>query len=326
MTVTIAIVGLGGYGLVYLEGLLDKKRDNDFKIVAGIDPEPHRCTRLQELQNMKVPIFHSLAEFYKHGTADLVISSAPIQMHCPQTCLALSYGSNVLCEKPLGATIQEAAEMIKYRDNAGKFVAIGYQWSFSDTIQKLKKDIQDGVLGAPKRFKTVTLWPRDEAYYTRNTWAGKQKDEYNHWVLDSPANNALAHYLHNMFYILGEEVDKSARPATVEAELYRANPIENFDTFAMRAITESGVEILFYGCHACEREMGPIISYEFENATVAYSGLGSDMIARFKNGSQKNYGTPDVEQVKKMWDAMRAVRTGEKIVCGIEASIHRQYV
>lgn len=320
MIVTLALVGLGGYGLVYLEGLLDKKRDSDFKIVAGIDPEPNRCTRLQELHDMKVPIFRSLEEFFQQGSADLVILSSPIQMHCPQTCLALSHDSNVLCEKPLGATIQEVSEMIKAHDKANRFVAIGYQWSFSDTIQELKKDIKSGVLGAPKRFETVTLWPRDEAYYARNTWAGKQKDENGNWVLDSPANNALAHFLHNMFYILGDEVDTSARPSTVVAELYRANPIENFDTFAARAYTESGVEILFYGSHACEKNIGPIITYEFEKAIVNYSGENSDFIARFKDGSQKKYGTPDRDHLKKMWDAIRAVRTGEKIVCGIEAS------
>jgi len=320
MTVKLALVGLGGYGLVYLEGLLDQKRNDDFRIVAGIDPEPQRCTRLQELKAMEVPIFHSMDEFFNKGTADLVIISSPIQMHLPQTRFALSRGSNVLCEKPLGATIQEAGQMIKARDDAKKFVAIGYQWSFSDAIQALKRDIQSGVLGAAKRLKTIALWPRGKAYYTRNNWAGKLKDEKGNWVLDSPANNALAHYLHNMLYILGDQVDSSAKPVSVTAELYRANPIENYDTFAARVVTQSDVEILFYGSHAIEEERGPVITYEFENATVNYNGRNSNMVAHFSDGSVKNYGTPDDDQVKKMWDAIRAVQTGEKIVCGPEAA------
>ena len=320
MAVTLALVGIGGYGLVYLEGLLDKIRDNDFNIVAGIDPEPQRCTRLDELKAMDVPIFESLENFYETGEADLVIISSPIHMHCPQTCLALSRGSHVLCEKPLGATIQEAEKMIHAMEESGKFVAIGYQWSFSDAIQELKRDVQQGVLGTPKRCKTIALWPRDEVYYNRNNWAGKQKDENGNWILDSPANNALAHYLHNMFYMLGEERESSARPDRVTAELYRANDIENFDTVAARIYTESGVEILFYGSHATENELGPIISYEFEKAVVKNNGLYSDMVAKFQDGSEKNYGTPDTDQVKKMWDSIRAIRTGEKIACGPEAS------
>jgi len=34
-------------------------------------------------------------------------------------------------------------------------------------------------------------------------------------VLDSPVNNATAHYLHNMFYVLGHATDASAMPACV---------------------------------------------------------------------------------------------------------------
>jgi len=320
MAVNLALVGLGGYGLVYLEGLLDHPEDRDFRIVAGIDPEPQRCSRLDELKAMGVPIFHSMEDFYKEGAANLAILSSPIHIHCEQTCLALSHGSHVLCEKPLGATIQEAARMASCRDEAKKFVAIGYQWSFSEAIQALKRDIQAGLFGMPKRLRTIVLWPRDETYYTRNNWAGKIKDEKGTWILDSPANNALAHYLHNMFYILGDRMDASARPVSVEAELYRANPIENYDTFAARFVTEQGTEILFYGSHATERRVDPVISYEFEKATITYNGLNSPMVAHFNDRREKSYGTPDDNQVKKMWDSIRAVRTHENIICGIEAA------
>ncbi len=40
-------------------------------------------------------------------------------------------------------------------------------------------------------------------------------------VLDSPVNNACSHYLHNMFYVLGDRLDRSDQPKWVTAELYR---------------------------------------------------------------------------------------------------------
>ena len=40
-----------------------------------------------------------------------------------------------------------------------KIVAIGYQWSFSDAIQKLKADVIAGIFGKPRRLKTLVLWP-----------------------------------------------------------------------------------------------------------------------------------------------------------------------
>ena len=79
----------------------------------------------------------------------------------------------MLCEKPISATIQEARAMMAKEAETGRFVAVGYQWSFSDAIC-LKADVQAGVLGRPKRLKTLIFWPRNEEYYKRS-WAGKQK-------------------------------------------------------------------------------------------------------------------------------------------------------
>jgi len=43
--------------------------------------------------------------------------------------------------------------------------------------------------------KTLCFWQRDENYYRRSGWAGKIKDKKGNWILDSPANNAMAHFL-----------------------------------------------------------------------------------------------------------------------------------
>ncbi|MBN1542922.1 Gfo/Idh/MocA family oxidoreductase [candidate division KSB1 bacterium] len=319
--VGIAVVGLGGYGEVYLEGLLEKPQDQCFQVVAGIDPQPQRCSRLPMLNELKIPLFDSLESFYeKGGEADLVILSSPIQLHSIHTRLALENGSNVLCEKPLAGSIQEAQEMIDVRDRSGKFVAIGYQWSFTDTIQALKHDYLEGRFGRPIRLKTLALWPRDESYYKRNNWAGRKKGADGRWVLDSPVNNAVAHYLHNMLFVIGDRFNLSARPKTVLAELYRANAIENYDTATLRVFTDSNVEILFVVSHAVPEMTGPIKEYEFENAVLRFDGLFSHFVAEFRNGDKKDYGSPDPQQIKKMWDCIRAVRTGEEIACGPEAA------
>ncbi len=104
----------------------------------------------------------------------------------------------------------------------------------------------EGVFGRAVRLKTITLWPRTHSHYARSRWAGRIKDDHGSWVLDSPVNNATAHYLHNMLYLLGKTTNSSARPASVEAELYRANNIENYDTGALRIKTEEGAEIFSF--------------------------------------------------------------------------------
>lgn len=319
--ISIVLVGLGGYGQVYLAALLDQRDDTRFRVVGGVDPAPRNCQRLAELRAFGVPIHSNLEEFYRSRRADLAVLSSPIHHHCADTCRALSYGSNVLCEKPAAATVQDVDRMIRARDGAGRFVAIGYQWSFSTPVQRLKQDILAGHFGAPRRLRSLCLWPRDETYYHRNNWAGRQRDADGAWILDSPVNNAMAHDLHNMLYLLGPRGDASAQPAAVVAELYRANDIENFDTAALRMHTDSGAEILFYGSHAIAEESGPEFCFEFEHATVTYTTGQSRIVARLSDGSSRNYGGPnDQPHATKLWTCLAALSGDGSIPCGLEAA------
>ena len=40
--------------------------------------------------------------------------------------------------------------------------------------------------------------------------------------------------------------------------------------------------------------------FEFENATILYSGWNGDLIARFKDGSVENYGSPNTAPESKI--------------------------
>lgn len=319
--IRIVVVGIGGMGSVYLEELLRNKTRGDFRLVAAVDPRPENCLYLDELRGLGIPIYPYLEDFYRIQNAELAILASPIHLHSVQTCQALSHGSHVLCEKPVAATIQEAIAMLKAEKKAKKRVAVGYQWSFSDTIQRLKKDIQQGLFGRPRRLKCLYLWPRDLAYYRRNDWAGKKKDAAGQWILDSPANNAMAHDLHNMLYVLGSTRETSARPASVEAELYRAYPIENFDTAALRILTDEGTEILFYVSHATAVDTGPVFDYEFEFGHIEARGRDTAIKAVLADGEVISYGSPDSQPLKKMWDAMDMVRKKDQPACGIEAAM-----
>src|SRR5215213_7411815 len=256
--ISIALVGIGGYGNNFVNVMLDAPPERMFRFAGTIDPSPASCRRLDELKARKVPHFPTLDAFYAADRADLVVVSTPLHLHAAHTCKALESGSHVLCEKPLCVTVEQAKQMRDTRDRTGKIVAIGYQWSFCDTIQRLKADVMSGVLGKAKRLKCMVLWPRDEAYYARNRWAGAKQDAQGNLVLDSPVNNACAHYLHNMLYVLGPQIDRSAQPVRLSAELYRAHPIQNYDTAALRCETDNGAELLFVVSHATVENRGPI--------------------------------------------------------------------
>ncbi len=316
----VMLAGIGGYGNTHVDCMLEHGNRHNARIVAAVDPFPQSCRRLAELTAAGVPVLASLDEALASIPADLVVLSTPIALHAPQTCAALAHGAHVLCEKPLCASADDVRAMLAARARAGRQVAIGYQWSFSEPVLALKRDILAGRLGAPLRLKTIVLGPRDLAYYHRNRWAGRLRDDAGRWVLDSPVNNANAHYLHNMLFLLGDRIDRSWQPATLRAELYRANDIENYDTGVLRLRGPGNVEVFFAASHAVAEAAGPLSCLEFENATVTFGGEhGARFTARFANGNTHDYGAPGYQDTKLL-TVIECALPGEPVPCGIEAA------
>lgn len=318
---SLVLVGIGGMGACYLRELLEHEGQGLFRLAGAVDPDPGRCPDLPELLRRRVPLFGSLEDFYSVRRADAAVVSSPIPFHAGQVILSLARGSHVLCEKPAAAVIQEVRDMIRARRRAGRMVAVGFQWSFSEAVQKLKADIRSGLFGAPRRLRCLYLWPRDESYYRRNDWAGRTRDAAGRWILDGPAMNAMGHDLHNMLYLLGPKTEQSAVPARVRAELYRAHEIESCDTAACRLRTGEGVEVLLFVSHAVDVDLGPVLHCEFERATVFVTGREGSVAAFLKGGGLRNYGRPDKAPFRKLWSFLAAVRgRGGRPVCGLEAA------
>jgi predicted dehydrogenase len=317
----IVLVGLAGYGETYVRVLLDRAH-RDLRVVGGVDPAAERCSRLGDLKDLGVPIAPDLADFF-HGReeADLAIVATPIHLHHHQVIACLEQGCHVLCEKPAAGTPAQVRAMIEAADHAGREVFVGFQWSFTRPIQALKRDILAGRLGRPKRFRTLVLWPRTQAYFRRSPWAGTQRVG-SAAVYDSPVQNAAAHYLHNCFYLLGEAPERSAAPQTLVAEAYRANDIENFDTGCLRVQTRSGCEVLFYASHAVPHRLGPLLTYEFEEATVCYGGpAAGGFVAVFRDGRRHAYGSPEPgSNVAKIDAVLRCLRGESTNLCDLRAA------
>jgi hypothetical protein len=131
-----------------------------------------------------------------------------------------------------------------------------------------------------------------------------------------------------MLYVIGSRIDRSAEPARLTAELYRAHPIENYDTAALRCASDRGVEILFIVSHATRQSHGPELCYEFERATVTFAEhRGGEIVAQFTDGTRRSYGSPwESSDTGKLWATIRAIRSGTPTVCGIEAAVAQTQV
>ena len=323
MSVKVVTIGARGYATAYTRPLLDNFGSDEYEYAGVIARNIDECDWADEFKEKKIPVYKTIEDYFKENTADLVIISTPPQFHEEQSVYCVEQGANVLCEKPIAPDFERATKMIEAQKRTGKFIGIGYQHSYTSQILNLKKDISDGVFGKPILLKTIVLWPRAWSYYGRGSgWGGKIKDDKGKLILDSVLSNATAHFLHNMLFVMGEEQNKAAMPKTVEAELLRANDIENFDTCVVRVKTQNDAELLMVCAHPVDDVVNPTFEFKFEKATIQYRANEQNIIAKFNDGTVKDYGEPltETSKMKHLWDAIRAVKTGEKLACDVETA------
>lgn len=325
--VSLLLVGAGGYGENYCRELFENTPAGS-SLVAVVDPYVDKSPWKEEIVRRQIPIFRTLEEFYAQGReVDLVVIASPIHTHYAYITSALEHQSNVLCEKPVVMDVDKLEALMRLEQESGCFVAVGYQLCFSSAVLELKRDIQQGVLGAPLRFKALRMMRRDDEYYQRNGWAGKLFC-HGEAVFDSPLSNACAHQAQTMFFLLGSTLEGCCTVSSAEGKLYKARPsIENYDAASVLFRTEEDVAIHFYTAHCVDQKhVGPLGMYEFENATVLNED--NSFVVHFKDGRVQQYGKEGGEaHMYKLHHSVACVRTKERPPCTLVSSLgHTQAV
>lgn len=315
------IIGVSGFGNVHYQDLLDYAGRGKLEIAAAtVINQIEEKEKCEKLRNMGCAVFADFREMLDSfsGKLDVCFIPTGIGMHAPMAIAAMRNGANCMIEKPAAPTVQDVEAMREMERKSGRFVAVGFQAIYLPEILKLKKDLSSGVIGGVERIKVVGLWPRDSQYYNRNGWAGKLKDSNGNWVLDSPFNNALAHYLNLACFLAGSNTTESARLKTAQASLFRCNPeIENADSAAIRLTTIDGPEILFYATHCSKKTFGPVIRIEGSKGFAE-----TDMTSITMNIDDGNTETTEIDNSRWRSNLMDAVlaRIGDPdaLICGLD--------
>lgn len=325
--VKVLLVGVGGYGASYIRRYreFENELDGSVEIVGAVDPVAAKSPVYDWLVEQNLPIYDTMEEFYATQTADLAVISTPTLLHQPMSVCALQHGTQVLCEKPIVPTLQDLEPLREAVKASGLDLAVGFQWSYARPLVRLKQEILEGKFGKPLRMRCCISWPRALNYYAGSTWKGRVCDEKGNFILDSIVTNATAHYLHNIFFLLGEKMDASRMPTQVSAEIYRAKDIGTFDTCFLKGKFDNGCEFLYSASHSTNQNEGPRFIYEFEKATFTYNVLVQDgnMIATFPDGTQEIYGQllTEREEFHKFFVAVEHIRTGAPLTCTLETVV-----
>jgi predicted dehydrogenase len=90
---------------------------------------------------------------------DLVSVVAPTSLHLPLVLAALESGANVLVEKPIAATRDEAERMMAVAQRAGRLLTVGHIERFNPAIRELRRRVADGELGRVFQVHATRLGP-----------------------------------------------------------------------------------------------------------------------------------------------------------------------
>jgi predicted dehydrogenase len=277
----VALIGVSGYGGTYYALLRELHSLGEIQLtaVAMIEPEKEKAI-VAELGKIGCEVFSDFHEMLKRHSGRIELCAIPtgIPWHAPMTLAALGAGAHVLVEKPLAATLEEVERIHAAEVRHGRQVMVGFQYHYSVENMDLKRALLGSVIGSVQKIRVIGLWPRGAEYYSRTDWAGRIRSNQG-WVLDSPISNAFAHHLSLALFFAGAQPDRSAAPVRMEAELYRAQQIENFDTAALRIETDTGVDIRLYASHSCSSTLDPEILIDGSKGSVSWMHNRSYRIA-----------------------------------------------
>jgi predicted dehydrogenase len=314
----VALIGVSGYGRVYLDLLREAHARGALNLVAAaiINPAEEQ-TVVAELRAAGCRIYEdyrAMLAAHRDGL-DLCCIPTGIAWHAAMTIAALDAGVNVLVEKPLAGSLADVHAIRAAEHAAGRFVAVGFQDIYSPANTWLKERILAGAIGALRSIRFTGQWPRTTAYYTRNDWAGRLHAG-GAAVFDSPLNNAFAHFAHLGLWFAGPSRTTAAAPVAVEAQLWRSHAIESCDTAMVRAELSTGVELICAATHSSNVLRDPEIMIEGSAGHAHWIYERECVLTAFAGGSVTHALPSAMESRRFMFTAvLRRLRDPSVEIC-----------
>ncbi len=141
-------VGIVGTGWIAEAHIQKYKEMEDVEIVAGCDIIPGKAEKFFKTWGVEgVHCYENDLEMYEKENLDAVSVCTYNATHAECAINALNNGVNVLLEKPMCVTTDEAVEIMRAEKKSGKILSIGFQPRFDNDMKLVKEVVQSGVLG-----------------------------------------------------------------------------------------------------------------------------------------------------------------------------------
>jgi predicted dehydrogenase len=135
------VIGVGFVGVAHIEAL---RRLGNIEVAAITS----QGDAIQKAEQLNVPYsFSDYKQMIDTMELDMVHICTPNSTHYEIAMYALEHGVNVLCEKPMTTTLQEAEVLSQTAKEKGLIHAVNYHNRFYPVIHHMRQIVKEGQLG-----------------------------------------------------------------------------------------------------------------------------------------------------------------------------------
>lgn len=202
---------------------------------------------------------------------DAVVIATPQHLHREIACAALELGKPVLCEKPLGASLDDSRAMVAAAAASGATNMVGFNYIRTPASQYARKLLQDGRIGQVTCFR---------AEHTEDFLA--DPNEPGNWRTQGRANGNMGdlspHIINAAHALMGPISELNAMIETVHKDR-GGQPVTNDDQAQLMVRFENGVMgHLFASRIATGRKMGYAYQIDGTDGAIRFDGEDQNAI------------------------------------------------
>jgi predicted dehydrogenase len=190
----------------HLRGMIERTDTSVVAVCETSEPAYSRAAEIFDQHGLPVPPNEpDWREFVAtwRGQLDAVFIVTPHVFHFEQAIACLDAGMDVLLEKPMVMTAEQATALIETRDRTGRLVVVAFQGSLSPQVREAARLLRSGELG-PILNVSAVVW-QDWATATVGTWRQQPDVAGGGFLFDTGA-----HMLNTVSDLAGEDFTEVA--------------------------------------------------------------------------------------------------------------------
>lgn len=197
-----ALIGCGRIAANHVKAVLN----NGLEFIAACDLEPGQIETLlakngleKNTEIARYTDYHQMLA--EHPELELVAIATSSGVHAEIALTCIDHGINVIIEKPMAMSMEDADEIVRRSREKGVVVCACHQNRFNIAVQKTRKALEQGRFGKLSHGSIHVRWNRNRDYYEQAKWRGT-------WAEDGGClMNQCIHGMDLLRWMMGDEVD-----------------------------------------------------------------------------------------------------------------------